>query len=184
MEIVYHLPCTDTHLSLRPASGSGARVWPSHARSLSPAGQAHPRDSMAADRSPVPVEFIFPLKLLSVYAVSMPLTPTDRRELHLETGQPERAACPKAVVATPNMPSRWWHRCAILPDRWLSSAPKRSKSTLQAGISTYRRSPGLDPLQEPERHEKLCSYNWHRVACGSCRGCLFSLSERTSAKQV
>jgi hypothetical protein len=28
MEIVYHLPCTETHLSIRLGSGSGARrVW-------------------------------------------------------------------------------------------------------------------------------------------------------------
>jgi gas vesicle protein len=32
MEIVYHLPCTRTHLSLRLGFGSGARVWAEPAR--------------------------------------------------------------------------------------------------------------------------------------------------------
>src|SRR6516162_9501971 len=96
MEIVYHLPCTEILLSLRLGSGPGARVWAERCKKpfAGRPGHARPRDSMAADRSPVPVEFIFPLKLLSVYA-DFDATDTNRsrRELQLETGQPEPVGC-------------------------------------------------------------------------------------------
>ena len=43
MEIVYHLPCTETHLSLRLAFGSGARVWAEPCKKPFPAGRSHAR---------------------------------------------------------------------------------------------------------------------------------------------